>query len=239
MTACDVVVLTRTPNLFARCVKRVPKWANGIVIDNAGSDEIDQIATDCGWTCHRPGHNTSFSEGVNLGFGLGSAERVLLLNDDALLTPGSLEAMLRHNEPIVGALIVASNGLVEHAGVSWSGRYPVQIGWRTPTFHEYREHLCAPAEAVTFAVAVVSREVHEAAGGLDESYWYGYEDVDFCAAAAEKGFRSFMCYEATALHDGRATRGQADDQDGLWKFMERWTLHTDRGRRALEKVGLL
>lgn len=232
----DVVVLTRTPKLFGACAPAVPAWANRIVVDNAGRPMIRHTADRYGWRYLRPGHNTSFSEGCNLGVAVGSAPRILLLNDDAVLAPGALEAMAAHREPIVGALIVQSDGRVNHAGVTFQDGGPTHLGRQAIDPERFRRAGCGQVPAVTFACALVDRAVFEALGGLDEGYWYCFEDVDFCLAAAERGWRCWQCNEATVRHDEYGTRSPGTARSNGARFHGRWTT-TGRAAAALERVG--
>jgi GT2 family glycosyltransferase len=54
---------------------------------------------------------------------------------------------------------------------------------------------------------LVRREVFDRIGLLEESYFFGFEDVDFCLRARDAGFRTACVQTATLLHAGSATIG--------------------------------
>jgi GT2 family glycosyltransferase len=91
-------------------------------------------------------------------------------------------------------------------------RFSTRTGrMRQVGFHEtLAEHPPAPREvvdAVSGCAMLVRREVFERVGLLEESYFFGFEDVDFCLRAREAGFRTVCVQVATLLHAGGASIG--------------------------------
>lgn len=223
MVSVDVVVLSKDrPDLFTACLAHVVAQEvpyQGWLVDNGTDGKTAEVAERHGWNVISPGRNTGFSEGNNLAFAASSAERVLLLNNDACLHPGALSAMLAHDDGIVGAVIVNGRGVVGHAGgVLWRGipkhrgRGSAPSGW-----------VCHSTEWVTFAAALISRDAFAAVGGLDEGYWYGFEDVDFCLAAQRSGFSTTVCADAVVTHDESQTRGPGGGDPGnRERFYRKW-----------------
>jgi GT2 family glycosyltransferase len=67
-------------------------------------------------------------------------------------------------------------------------------------------------------------------GGLDESYPFGLEDVDFCLRARQRGWRVLCAGEHDSLHFESMTPGRAElDVASRRLFMQRW-----RGRYTLD-----
>ncbi len=135
-----VVVVTRNrPDLLRVAAGTVVEQGvavEGVVVDNGPDDETRAVAEELGWRYLTRGRNLSFAEANDWAIGELSAERALLLNNDAQLTAGSLEAMLGHDAPVVGALILDEDGTVNHAGVRIAlddGPVPPRPGRRSRT----------------------------------------------------------------------------------------------------------
>ena len=70
---------------------------------------------------------------------------------------------------------------------------------------------------------LVKREVWEELSGLDESYPFGLEDIDFCLRARQRGWRIFCCNDTDSLHFESMTPGRVElDVDSRRLFMQRW-----------------
>jgi len=230
-----VVVVTRNrPDLLRVAAGTVVEQGlplEGVVVDNGPDDETRAIAERLGWRYLTRGRNLSFAEANDWAIGELSADRALLLNNDARLTAGSLQAMLGHDAPIVGALILDEDGSVNHAGVRIAlddGPYHLGRG----DDPERWAGRCAPTEATTFAAALVRRDAYLGAGGMDDGYWYGFEDVDLCLRIRERGGEILTCREARVLHAEKTTRGDGFDAQNFDRYRRTW-LETGRARAAL------
>lgn len=219
----DIIVLSKDrPDLFATCLERVEAQNvdyQGWLVDNGTDGGTADLARSHGWNVITPGRNTGFSEGNNLAAAAASGERMLLLNNDAYLGRGALAAMLRHDEPVVGAVMTDGRGTVGHAGGTLYMGIPKHQGRGTaPTVWA-----CHACEWVTFAAVLIAREAFNAVGGLDEGYWYGFEDVDFCLAAGRAGYPTVVCADALVAHRESQTRGPGGgDPKNRERFYQKW-----------------
>lgn len=165
-----------------------------------------------GWAVIEPGYNTSFSTGCNFGAKAASGDYLLLLNDDVRLGMSALGQLwaARGAADVVGCLICHADGTVNHAGtklVPW----PDHVG---------RGAAVSPAhigtvarEAVTFACALVTKEMWDRLGGLDERFHYSFEDTDFCLRVLEAGGRIACALGARVTHDECGTRERHGPRD--------------------------
>jgi GT2 family glycosyltransferase len=55
---------------------------------------------------------------------------------------------------------------------------------------------------------LVRREVFDHIGLLDESYFFSFEDIDFCLRAGAAGFTTACVQDARAYHEGGRTIGR-------------------------------
>ena len=179
-----------------------------IVVDNASTDNTQELLKTYPWlTVLRNETNTGFARANNQAATIARGEFLVLLNNDTVPHPGWLRQMLdtarKTHAGAVGARLLFPNRTIQHAGVIVS---PVRLGRIdvVPTHFSYRR----PAEdpmvmhqrsmsAVTAACVVTPREVYDRVGGLDEQFWNGYEDVDFCFKVRKLGFE--IVYEPSAV----------------------------------------
>jgi GT2 family glycosyltransferase len=216
-----------------------------IVIDNASDDETPQMLTEFPWVrVVRNDRNQGFAAANNQGAAIARGRFLVLLNNDIVPHPGWLAAMLsRAREESVGAVgarLLFPDGTIQHAGVTF---VPVHVG--LPAFVA-SHHLgrmsgdqpaaAAPAElqCVTAACMVTPRSLYLELGGLDESFWNGYEDVDYCLRVHRAGLR--------IIYEPRAVLTHYESQSGTQRFRRapyniallarRWNQHVacDAGR---------
>lgn len=203
-----------------------------ILVNNGGDEPTRKVAAKHGWTVFEPGENLSYSAGNNRAAQACPPDvtHFVLINNDLELRPGCLAALWeRRHLPVVGCVIVRTDGSMDHAGVAFRmtlpgvGQYGLQnthfgFGGDPATITHDRW-----APAVTFACVQIRRDIWQQVGGLDEGYWYGWEDVDFCLRVLEQtGQRACVAHDARAIHDQLGTRTQATDPPNFDRFAARW-----------------
>ncbi len=222
-----------------------------IVVDNASTDESVSYlkSLDLNIKIIENDVNHSFSKGNNDAAKIAEGDYLLLLNNDMEPTYGWLNEMvgcMLNNENVgsVGAKLIfpyyddmASQGksfTIQHAGVKFrEERTPYIYG----PYHEYmfstllfsgeRNH---HREVIsnTAACLLVSRELYFELEGLDENYFYGYEDIDFAFKLYEKGYKSIFCPFALLFHHESATRLEDQDEknrinyENIMYFYNKW-----------------
>ena len=177
-----------------------------VLVDNASSDETPRLLSliDC-TRIIRNDANRGFGPAVMQALPWVSGELVCLLNNDALLEPGTIGTMidLFSERPALGAAggkILLADGRLQEAGC---------IVWRDGRTHQYgREHdpqmpqynFRRPVDYGSGAFLVTPRSLFTEVGGLDQRYGAGYyEDVDYCAKVWEAG-RSVIYEPGAVLH---------------------------------------
>jgi hypothetical protein len=163
--------------------------------------------------------NLGFSGGMNAGMKQLLAEgcdRILLLNNDAILEPGCFRRLANALEDpdlaAVGPVILRqTDGRVESRGVSvnlrW-GRVRLEGQGEAPPAGGGLLHV----RAMSGAAMMMSGAALERVGFLDESYFFSFEDVDWCVRAERAGLRLGVVLDARVRHAGSRTigRGSAD-----------------------------
>jgi GT2 family glycosyltransferase/glycosyltransferase involved in cell wall biosynthesis len=165
----------------------------------------------------RAGSNRGFPGGMNLGIHEAlahGAEHVLLVNSDVIVPPdcvGTLEAGLRSRPGagIAGPVIAnrSAPDRIASAGIDYrasTGRMRI----RAPERHEGTSPSDVDTvDAVVGCLMLVRRQVFEAVGDLDEDYFFGFEDIDFCLRAKRAGFETVLACGARAYHEGSGSIG--------------------------------
>lgn len=197
-----------------------------VLVNNSGHPGMTAAAMQAGWIVVEPGYNTSFSAGNNMAAKVGRAPWLLLLNDDIRPTMSFLQQLWRQRDTadIIGSLLLHTDGTVNHAGTSigMRGARTDHIGRHQPAGQYVGT--CPLVPAVTFAAVMIERDLWERLGGLDERYYYGWEDTDFCLRAIRDGTTIRCCRDAVAIHDecGTRPRGSRQDQLNARVFVDTW-----------------
>lgn len=182
-----------------------------IVIDNASSDETPDMLREFPWVrVVRNESNRGFSGANNQAAQLAAGKFLVLLNNDMETHRGWLASMLDiARDPKVGAVgarLLFPNGTLQHAGVAID---PVFVG--TPAFIAFHDMAGYPGnvpraasvhdvQSVTGACMLTPRSLYAELGGLDEGFWNGYEDVDYCFKVRERGLRVVYAGSAVVTH---------------------------------------
>lgn len=176
-----------------------------IFVDN-GNPAADQAYLDglAAVTPHltliRPGSNLGFAKACNLAAGAASGEILLLINPDLLPPPGTiatLTATMRdHPEGwLFGGRLLNMDGSEQRGGrrdlpTPW--RYMVEVLrlYRLFPAHPYFRRLhhhenepeteIIPVSAISGAFMAIAADRWRQLGGLDERFFFHFEDVDLC-----------------------------------------------------------
>lgn len=188
-----------------------------VIVDNASGDgtaaavrqawpEVRVIETD---------RNLGFAAGCNAGIRSTSGELVLLLNPDARVTAGAIDALIarlvaRPDAAVTGPRLIDADGRAELSFGTMIGpmaelrqKLLVLGNARVPLVHAYIDRLTRNSREVDWvsgACLLVRREDAEAVGLLDERYFMYTEDVDFCASIRARHRRVLFTADAEVVH---------------------------------------
>lgn len=173
----------------------------------------------------------SFAAANNLAAAFCPADYYLLLNNDVLLNPNTITAMLtvfkQHSKTgICGTRMLFPDDTIQHCGVVFG---PGATG----PYHYLRKrpgHLVArnlrEYQAVTGACLLTRKEVWNNLQGMNEGFPFGLEDIDFCLRARQQGWRICCNNETDSLHFESMTPGRIKLDVGSRKiFMKKWQGH--------------
>jgi GT2 family glycosyltransferase len=184
-----------------------------ICVDNASQDgSADLIASDYRWArLLRQPVNLGFAGGVNAGADAARGSVIVLLNQDCIVQPGWLDALIQalQADPalgITGATILAPDGSVDHAGAEIrrpdaSSAHLTEVAGEAPVDGDY----------VTGAAMAIRRATWQTVGRFDEGFYPAYyEDADYCYRARHHGIRVAHVPGARVMHLHSSDAWQAD-----------------------------
>ncbi|CAI9408269.1 hypothetical protein HIDPHFAB_01045 [Nocardioides sp. T2.26MG-1] len=224
------------------------------VIDNASSDHTRAVLTEQ-VAAARPGlplqvthaeENLGGAGGFHLGVQMAFAaghDRIWLMDDDVVPAPDCLEVLLSQDEACLMSVRQDVHGrLVEKAATRFDLSNPLSVRPKTgmvETDYGSRDRMPARVELqnVAFEGFMLRREVVEAIGLPDPSYFIFYDDVDYAVRARRAGFRIWAIRDAVLVR--QLPFDQQHDLSG-WKgyFMYRnlFVVHLRYGENALVRL---
>jgi len=224
----SVVIVTHNgPEWVDRCLRALlvdarPRVSTEVVVVDSASDAPTREVL-ARWadrvTVLWQAENVGFAQGCNLAVAVSTGQRVLLLNPDAVVRPGAVDALVRvlDADPGIGLLggrTVRPDGTLDPSSCwgapslwSWACFAtglstvfkgspvfdPESLGrWRRDTFRH--------VDVVTGCLLLCTRGTWDALGGLDTDYFMYGEDADLSLRAAEAGLRPAITPEAVVVH---------------------------------------
>lgn len=180
----------------------------------------------------------------NFGVKHCSGEYILLLNNDTeVISERWIEEMLQHAQRkdigVVGAKLYFEDDTVQHAGVimNLAGIANHHFrGWDRKDYGYFsRLDVVQNYCAVTGACMMVSKELYDAVGGLDEKFVVAYNDIDFCLKVRELGKRNLFTPFAELYHYESKSRGYDSQDESKVKrlqkesdiFAEKWSKYLE------------
>ena len=208
-----------------------------IVVDNASTDGTQAWLRETAARALVPltvvenGHNAGFAAGNNQAAARARGDVLVFLNNDCVVVPGWLEALVAHLErdPSIGLL-----GPVTNSG----GNGEAQLGTRYADLDGMRAFAAGYTRAhpgqvddvpmLALFCAAMARERFAAVGGLDERYGRGlFEDDDLALAVRRRGWRVGLARDVFVHHYGGASFARLPPAD----YLRLWW----QNRRAYER----
>ncbi len=237
---CSVIIpVWNRCELTRDCLTALAKTTEGvswelIVVDNNSTDGTQAFLSSLAGDVQiiRNQENLGFAKACNQGAQAARGKYLVFLNNDTVPLDGWLRAMVAevdgHPEVgIVGSKLLYGDGTVQHAGVVFlrSQLSPYHIYSKAsadlPAVNVRRE-----CQVVTGACMLIRRKLFEEIGGFDEGFRNGFEDVDLCLKAREKGFRVVYQSRSVLYHLESQTPGRKlHEEENSKRLRERWGSH--------------
>ncbi|WP_026841166.1 glycosyltransferase [Citrifermentans bremense] len=240
----SIVILTWNELSCTReCLESIQRYTpephEVILVDNGSSDGTipflrEFCAGKVNYRLIENGKNLGFAAGCNIGMRAARGGRILLLNNDTVLTRGWLSGMIEalQRDPkagIVGPMTNEIAGPQKLAKVPYRGMEELQAFAERFRSDHYGRRI--EVDRVVGFCMLFTRELLETVGELDERFGSGnFEDDDFCLRAALAGYRCLIAGDVFIHHYGsRSFAGnRVDYAAAMWKnrkaFDAKWDL---------------
>ncbi|GIT81022.1 hypothetical protein LLS1_26910 [Leifsonia sp. LS1] len=171
-----------------------------------------------------------FAVSVNVGMAQAKYD-IVLLNSDIVAQAGWLDA-LQHAayaiDPRIGLVspkLVYPDGRIQYGGTyyarvlapQWFGHLYVGSAATRPI-----ANVASYNRSISGACVYVTQEAYARLGGLDETYWLGFEDVDYGLQAWKAGIRCFYEPQSLLIHHESASRGYSQGKRELASMRHFW-----------------
>lgn len=220
-----------------------------IVVDNASEDHTRAVLEGSGLPglqlIHSPdnlGGAGGFHLGVREAYAQGF-DRIWLMDDDVVPAVDCLAVLLSHDQAALMAVREDTRGrLVEKAALRFDLSNPLAIRPKTAMVEStYGERSAMPElvelENVAFEGFLVRREVIDAIGLPDPSYFIFYDDVDFALRARRAGFRIWAVRDAVLVRQLDFDQQHAlDTWKGFYMYRNLFVVHFRYGENALVRL---
>lgn len=217
-----------------------------IVVDNASEDtSVDYLKSlNLNIKIIENKENVSFAKGNNDAVKIAKGEYLLLLNNDIEPTYGWLNEMMgtiiyNDNVASVGAKLIypfiedpkntSKSFTIQHAGDILRETNDDICLYKGHNQNKFSKNIFDSEISVnktrllvTGAVLLIKKNIYEELGGLDESYWYGYEDIDFNLRVHRAGYNTMFASSALLFHHESATR-KSINRNNHKIFCQKWS----------------
>lgn len=197
-----------------------------IVVDDCSTDGTPEVIAQIpGVACLRNDGNSGFIASCNTGAKTARGKYLVFLNNDTLVKPGWLTALLdtfkeERRAGIVGSKLLYPDGRLQEAGgIIWRDA----SGWNYGKFDDPGKpeyNYLRDVDYCSAAALMVPKALFESAGGFDSRYTPGYyEDTDLAFKVRRAGYRVLYQPLSEVIHYEGATGG-TDISTGAKKHQE-------------------
>jgi rhamnopyranosyl-N-acetylglucosaminyl-diphospho-decaprenol beta-1,3/1,4-galactofuranosyltransferase len=220
-----------------------------IVVDNASVDHTrDVLDAHAGLGLQRihletnTGGAGGFRAGVQAAYDQGF-DRVWLMDDDVVPAPDCLALLMAEDEACLMSVREDTDGhLVEKAATEFDLTHPWSVHPKRGTVQSaYGSRTAMPPrvqiENIAFEGFLVRREVLEAVGLPDASFFIFYDDVDFALRARRAGYRIWAVRDAVLVRQLDFNQQHAlDTWKGFYMYRNLFAVHFRYGENALVRA---
>ncbi|GAB0114499.1 hypothetical protein AcidC75_20230 [Acidisoma sp. C75] len=243
-----ILILWNQAHLTLRCLRAIAA-ATGpscevILLDNGSTDETPALLERLeGARIIRSPENLGFLRGCNQAAAAARGRAILLLNNDAVLRPGSLHAALETLDSApdigaVGARIILPSGRLQEAGsIVWADGSC--LGYlRGAAEDAYPAMFRRDVDYCSGACLLVRRSLWQQLGGFEPAFAPAYyEETDLCLRLQTAGFR--VVYDPAVVIDHFEFGSEAAGGDSTLAMRRNQALFRERHAGPLRRTHLM
>ena len=226
-----------------------------IVVDNGSADgTLEALAGRPGVRTIASPVNLGYAGGNNLGLQRARGEFTLLLNSDAILTPGALQTLVddarAHPEAgAIGPRVVYPDGRVQY---TWdylpslaAELWLVLVGRRRIASDAWQAEVLSwresrPVKAISLACLMVPSKVWRRIGLLATEPFLYFEEADLTMRLLAAGYGMRLVPESKVIHREAQSTGQVPYRRRVAHYRSRlWYYETHRGKIAAGLIRFL
>lgn len=233
-----VIVNRNTKELLLACIESIYSTVSPLsfeirLVDNASTDgSVEAVRRSFSDVhCIENDRNLGFAKANNLAIRQSCGRYVVLLNTDTVLTPSALATIIdfmdrNHDVAICGGQLLNGDGSLQNsiANVPTLATELLNKSLLRLLFpkrylgKESRFDQPVEVESIIGACMVVSKEAIDRAGLLDESYFFYFEETDWCLSMKKNGWRIFFHPQSRIYH----LQGQTAKKNIVAARIEYW-----------------
>jgi len=193
-----------------------------MVVDNGSTDNsASRISEGFPWVdVVLTGKNLGFPRGCNVGIRrvlAEGADYVWLLNNDVIVDPGALDALVdkAESDPQIGAVGSAIYCMEKPTELqAWGGGY-INF-WIGRSRHFLKPVADEKIQYITGASLLIPRRVLEDVGLLDEEIFLYWDDPDYCWRVRTAGWKLAVAGKSKIWHKGMSAHGKKSPRSDVF-----------------------
>ncbi len=196
-----------------------------IAVDNASRDGTVEIVKRFKWVrLIRNPENLGFAAALNLGAREAKGKWLLLLNPDCILDENAFSELykfVRNGDEkiaVIGFQLLNPNGTLQPSGRRFPKVWEFVLAllgfhrWMEARWFEGRDFTkVQEVDEVSGAALAIRHEVFEQVGGMDESFFLFFEELDLCRRVKAGGWRIVYLPNARVKHHWGASVKQVPE----------------------------
>jgi GT2 family glycosyltransferase len=227
-----------------------------IIVDNGSAPhELEHLKAglDASSVLISLDRNMFFGGGCNIGAKAARGTFLLFLNNDVLVTPGSVDGLVAQYRSSFSPGAIGPKFLYPNGHLQEAGAFVLASGW---TFQQGKggsqpdQHFARGVHIVDYCSAaclLMKRDTFVTYGGFDPIFEPAYfEDVDLCFRLRANGLYTYYASDITVYHEEQATSAALWSREEFLainvtnhrKFLQRWSTYLeDRLKGMRESSG--
>lgn len=208
-----------------------------IVVDNASTDDsLKELREYWGENkqvqiislAENYGFSKANNEGIRLFMKQG-IEYFLLLNNDTEVEPNTIEQMVMSQQR-TGAIVVPKIFYADNPEIVWCAggefspiiKKPKQLGINKPESPKFL--ISKYCDFGTGCCILLTKEIVEKMGLLDERFFLYYEDTEYSLRAKKRGISIWYCADAVVYHKVNGSTKGNEQPDNVYYITRNWLL---------------